>query len=226
MNMRMKSVVVVIVVILVFSLMVAMVAAKGKKNDPQPLNENVSLSHFDVQPVLGDPNAPVSIVEFGDFKCPGCQYFAMNIYPEIVRDFIDTGKANFKFVNFPFLGPDSHTAAEASEYVLENSPEDFWTYFEEIYKNQGDESENWATIDYLITLAKQANVNVDYHDMEKSLLNGVFSEIVNEDLEFSRNLQIRQTPSLIVNGTLIQTGSMSYKQIKEAIEQAIGSEVE
>nr|WP_019422796.1 thioredoxin domain-containing protein [Paenibacillus sp. OSY-SE] len=77
----------------------------------------------------------------------------------------------------------------------------------------------------MVILAKQVNVNVDYKDMEKSLQNGEFRETVIKDLDFSRNLGIRQTPTLVVNGIAIQTGSMSCNQIKDATENAIESEV-
>lgn len=205
--------------VLVFLIAFATSKTEGAAK-PITMNE-AAVEHLTKQPVQGDEKAAVSIVEFGDFKCPGCQFFAENIYPMIIKDFVEPGTANFKFVNFPFLGPDSVTAAEASEYVLAKSPSDYWMYFETIYQNQQSESTNWATIDYLVELAKTAGVNVDYTDMYTALENGDYSKVVTEDLAFSRELGIKQTPTLVVNGIAIQPGGLTYVQLKEEIQKAI-----
>lgn len=209
--------------VLVFLIAFATSKTEGAAK-PIAINEE-AIEHLNKQPVKGDENAGVSIVEFGDFKCPGCKFFAENIYPMIIEDFVEPGTANFKFVNFPFLGPDSLTAAEASEYVLAKSPSDYWRYFETIYQNQQSESTEWATIDYLVELAKTAGVNVDYTDMHRALENGDFSKVVAEDLAFSRELGIKQTPTLVVNGIAIQPGGLTYIQLKEEIQKAIDGTV-
>lgn len=205
--------------ILVFLITLATSRSEGAAK-PIDMNESVT-AHFNKQPVQGDENAPISIVEFGDFKCPGCQFFAENIYPLVIRDFVEPGTANFKFVNYPFLGPDSITAAEASEYVLAKSPSDYWKFFKTIYQNQKSESTTWATVDYLIELAKAAGVDVDYADMKASLERGEYREVVEEDLAFSRELGIQQTPTLVVNGIAIKPGGLNYEQLKEEIQKAI-----
>lgn len=226
MKRKIKAVVISVSVLLVFCLMVAMVYANSKDNQLKAVKSGISLDHFDNQPVLGKKDAPATIIEFGDFKCPGCKHFASDIYPKLIKEYINTGKANFKFVNFPFISPDSLTAAAAGEYVAKNSPEDFWVYYEQIYNLQKDESENWATIAYLVEIAKIAKVKVDYNEMERSLKAGEFDEMVNKDLNFSRGLGIRQTPTLVVNGMAIETGGLDYEQIRIAINDVINKKEE
>ncbi|WP_186819796.1 thioredoxin domain-containing protein, partial [Bacillus tropicus] len=51
------------------------------------------------QPVLGKDSAPVTVVEFGDYKCPSCKVFNSDIFPKIKKDFIDKGDVKFSFVN-------------------------------------------------------------------------------------------------------------------------------
>ncbi|WP_044648386.1 DsbA family protein [Paenibacillus terrae] len=226
MKRKAKAVVISMSVLMVFCLLVAMVYANSKDNQPKAVKSGISLNHFDDQPVLGKKDAPATIIEFGDFKCPGCKHFASDIYPRLIKDYINTGKASFKFVNFPIIGPDSLTAAAAGEYVAKNSPEDFWAYYEQIFKLQKDESENWATIAYLVEIAKITKVKVDYKEMERSLKAGEFDEMVNKDLNFSRELGIRQTPTLVVNGMAIETGGLDYEQIKIAINDVISKKEE
>ncbi len=72
-------------------------------------------------PVLGNANAPVKIIEFGDYKCPSCQYFAQQIEPRLKKDFIDTGAASMHFMNFTIIGPDSNTAALAGQSIYHQS---------------------------------------------------------------------------------------------------------
>ena len=65
-------------------------------------------------PVEGSPDAPVTIIEFGDYQCPKCDQWFKNEKPTITSDFIDTARANLYFVDFAFLGEDSKTSSEAS----------------------------------------------------------------------------------------------------------------
>lgn len=221
MNKKVKFIIIGICVLTVLSLITAILFSKNTNNQPREIHELAGDNSIEYQPILGDPETPISIIEFGDFKCPGCRYFAKNIYPQIVNDFVKTKKANFKFVNFPFLGPDSLTAAAAVKYVSKYSPNDFWTYYEQIYNFQKDESENWATVEYLIEIARISNVNVDFSDMEKSLKSGEFEAEVQRELKYSRDIGIRSTPSLVVNNIVIETGNLNYQQIKEAINNAM-----
>ena len=66
--------------------------------------------------VLGDPSTPVKIVEFGDFQCPGCRSFAMQIKPVLKERFVDTGKAHFVYYDFPLMEihPHAFLAARAA----------------------------------------------------------------------------------------------------------------
>ena len=67
-----------------------------------------------VPPVLGSETASVTIIEMGDYQCEMCKRWNDNTRPKIIENFIDTGKANLVFIDLPILGPDSHTAAEAT----------------------------------------------------------------------------------------------------------------
>lgn len=83
--------------------------------------------------------------------------------------YIDQGKVAFYFMNLSFIGPDSYTAALAAQSVYHQDNELFWTYLDTIFKNQGDEQEEWATADFLVNVAKQENLSIDYDLLKKDI---------------------------------------------------------
>ena len=88
-------------------------------------------------PIMGDSNAPITILEWGDYQCTFCYKFHQNTLDTINDDFIKTGKVKLVFKDFPLNGPDSILAAEAA-YCAEDQ-EKYWQYHNELYKNWGGE---------------------------------------------------------------------------------------
>ena len=79
-------------------------------------------------PLQGNPAAPITIVEFGDFQCKFCDRFAKETEPKINATYIQTGKANMIFKNFVTHGPDSNTAAMATQCA--NDQGKFWNFYQ------------------------------------------------------------------------------------------------
>ncbi len=175
---------------------------------------------YSQMPVKGDANAPVKIVEFGDFKCPVCKMYNEQIVPKIQADFIDNGVASLHFANFPFLGPDSTTAALAAESVYHQKADAFWPYLDTLYTNQKDENTNWATPDYLVQLAEQAKLGVDTKKLREDIDNKTYADQVNEQFKKGQDLQIPGTPSIFINGVQYTGDLGDYNALKAAIEKA------
>ena len=112
---------------------------KHKQEMKQTGEIDVSMS----PPIEGSEDAPITIIEFGDFQCPKCDQWFQNEKPTITQDYIDTGKANLYFIDFPFLGDDSVTAANASYCADEQGK--YWEYHSTLYNNQGGINEGWAS---------------------------------------------------------------------------------
>ena len=115
---------------------------------PSKLIENGS-------PILGDSNAPITILEWGDYQCTYCYKFHQNTLNVINEDFVKEGKVKLVFKDFPLNGPDSHLAAQAS-YCAEDQGK-YWEYHDELYKNWGGERTGWITRDSLKDLQIQYN---------------------------------------------------------------------
>ena len=86
-------------------------------------------------PIMGKSNAPITILEWGDYQCTFCYKFHQNTLDIINDDYIKTGKVKLVFKDFPLNGPDSFLAAEAS-YCAQDQ-EKYWEYHNELYKNWG-----------------------------------------------------------------------------------------
>ncbi|MGK9250150.1 DsbA family protein [Paenibacillus humicus] len=169
-------------------------------------------------PRLGSADAPVKIVEFGDYKCPSCKTFAETYKPQLQKDLIDTGKAALYFANYAFIGKDSSTAAEAAEAVRTQKPDAFWTYYDALYANQEDENTAWATPEKLVQIAKDAKLDIDYDKMLAEIQSGVYADRVKEHNSLAAKSGVQGTPTLFLNGKLVSF--KDYNDLKGQIEAA------
>lgn len=106
--------------------------------------------------LLGDPNAPVTLVEFGDLQCPICREFAEDVLPPVIKGPVKDGTANFEFENWAILGPDSQIAAKAA--IAAGEQDRMWNFLEAFYANQGAERSGYVTDEFLTDVAEKAGV--------------------------------------------------------------------
>ena len=190
---------------------------------PEPAAADVSGElELDGQPMLGEPDAPVAIAVFEDFKCPFCAQFDEEVLPQLEREFVDTGRARVYFVNFAFIAPDSTTAAIAGECVFNQDPAAFWDFKTAVFRSQGPESEAWATPAFLADLARNNFPDLDADALQSCTEDETFAENVAADRDLAAAVEVQATPSVFVNGVL-QEGS-SYPTIAAAVEAAGGAE--
>jgi len=180
---------------------------------------------YDQLPRLGSAEAPIKIVEFGDYKCPSCKYFSDNVKPQLVKDYVDTGKVAFYFMNFTIIDPDSTTAAYAGQAVYKQNNDAFWKYFDALFKNQGEEHVPWATSEFLTDLAKKENLPIDYDKMKKEIDEGTYADVVKNHYNIARQLKLTSTPSLFLNGKPVaEEAVFDYAKLKEVIEKTLKGE--
>lgn len=145
-------------------------------------------------PIMGESEAPITILEWGDYQCTFCYKFHQNTLNVIKEDFIKSGKVKLVFKDFPLNGPDSLLAAEAS-YCAEDQGK-YWEYHDEIYKNWGGERTGWVTRESLEGFAD--TVNLDLTEFNKCLDNHKYENKVNTIHEFGKELGIDATPSFLI----------------------------
>lgn len=180
-----------------------------------------SAPKFDLtaQPVLGNPRAPVKVVEFFDFKCPSCKWFHDNILPQLKRQYIDNGTVALYAMNFPIIGPDSYTAAEAGEAVYRQNADAFWAFFDAVFAAQGNENVQWATPDFLVQLARQADPSIDVASLRQALSTQQYRNDVNADYLAGQLAGINSTPTLYVNG-VEDAQFQDYQELQRLIDRA------
>jgi len=145
-------------------------------------------------PVMGNINAPITILEWGDYQCTFCYKFHQNTLDIINEDFIKTGKVKIIFKDFPLNGPDSKLAAEAS-YCAQDQ-EKYWQYHDELYKNWGGERTGWITRESLTKFAE--TVDLDIEKFNKCLDDHKYENKVDLLYAFGKEIGIDATPSFLV----------------------------
>ena len=148
----------------------------------------------DGSPIQGDSNAPITILEWGDYQCTFCYKFHKDTLDVINEDFIKTGKVKLVFKDFPLNGPDSVLAAEAS--FCAHDQEKYWEYHDELYKNWGGERTGWITRDSLDKFA--SNVGLNLEEFNTCLDEHKYQSKVNGLYDFGREIGIDATPSFLV----------------------------
>ncbi|QSF44928.1 thioredoxin domain-containing protein [Paenibacillus tianjinensis] len=183
----------------------ALMDASGK------INITVGDFQLSTQPYIGDTNAPIKVIEFADFKCPACKQWELSSFPKFKQKFIDSGKVQFYFINFPFLGPDSIEAAVAAETVYNQNPEAFWDFKTKLYQSQGKEKTIWATEKFILKFARNNIDAIDFDLFKKDLKDHNYLLNVKKDFKISAANGIYGTPSFIVNGTRVDSSELENK---------------
>ena len=167
---------------------------------------------------LGDPRAPVRVVEFADLQCPFCRAFALDELPRLVRDDVRPGNVRFEFRALSFIGPDSERAARVVEAArLQNR---LWDVAELLYANQGRENSGYATDAFLRRVAgavpglKVARVLRDRDSR------GVTAQLQAAATTAAR-ARIAETPTCLV-GRGMRLHAVDAAQLPAAIDAALG----
>jgi len=151
-------------------------------------------------PYEGIHSTQITIIEFGDYQCTFCYKFHTSSLDTVKREYLDSGKANLVFVDFPLNGPDSVLAAEASHCA--NDQGKFWEYHHEIYKNWAGERTGWVTRNSLNMFAGTVGLELD--KFNSCLDSAKYHQRVLDAYEFGQKIGINATPSfLIVSGDKI-----------------------
>lgn len=173
-------------------------------------------------PILGDPNAPVTLVEFGDYQCHFCNVHFHNTEHSLVENFIQTGKVKMIFKDFTIIGPDSINAAHGAHCA--NDQGKFWQYHDILYNNWTGENNGWASSANLLRFAQEIELDVD--DWSECMLDARHSQIITDSSKDARDLGITGTPAFFVIGPDNKITKISGAQPYERFEQIFNAELE
>jgi protein-disulfide isomerase len=144
---------------------------------------------------LGNPRAPVTLVEFGDLQCPSCAIFAQDALPAIVARYVRPGRVLLVFRALDFIGQDSQRAARLAEAVGEQNH--LWQFVDLMYRNQGLENSSYVTDPYLRALA-EAIPGVDVARAFAARASASVQSQLDEAHALAQRLHLRSTPSFLL----------------------------
>jgi protein-disulfide isomerase len=209
----------------VIGLVVVCIAAfifLGNHNKKQETTKTNNIDYSN-QPYLGEKTAPVSIIEFGDYKCPNCKNFATNVVPIIEKELIDTGKAKFYFMNYSFINTDSIRSAKFAESVYKELGNDtFWKFHELLYKKQPTESKyekmDVYTEEFLTSTLKEVASDAEVSKVVKNFQSKGSEDDWNKDMQLADKLGVTGTPTILVNGEMFN--GQTIDDLKKMVDAA------
>lgn len=210
--------------ILVAALLIAgaVIYSTGSKTVGEPADVSAIVGQKDLADddvILGDPKAPVTIVEFGDYQCPFCGRFFSQVEPMIREEYIKTGKVKMVYRDFAFLGPESQGAALASQCAAEQGK--FWAYHDELYKAEiADGVEHNGNLSAVFFKSLASQLGLDGNKFNSCLDSQKYKDEVQKDYNDAVAAGVKGTPTTFVNGKLI-SGAVPYETIKALIEEAL-----
>ena len=167
---------------------------------------------------LGDPNAPVKVDAYEDFRCSACLYYTQNVEPQVIQNYVDTGKAYYTFHFYEVIDGNDGTDASyrsANAALCANEQGHFWDYHDTLYANQTSESATLYTDARLVTMAE--NLKLDMNAFNQCYQAKKYASVVNNDGTQAQSLSVSGTPSIFVNGKLVS----DFSQTAQAIDAAL-----
>lgn len=175
-------------------------------------------------PMKGSANAKVTIVEFTDFQCPFCRRFYEDAYPQVIKDYVDTGKAKIYFKQFPLaqIHPQAEISAEASECAKDQGK--FWEMHDKMFNEEQkiEPSGNTATFSATDLKKWAVDIGLDAAKFNTCLDSGSKAATVQAQENEGIAAGVSGTPTFYINGQQL-VGAQPFSAFKSAIDQAIAA---
>ncbi len=164
---------------------------------------------------LGDPDAPVAMVQWADFLCPFCGVFSRDTEPELIERYVHTGLMRIEWRDLPFQGEQALLAALGGQAAAEQDA--FWAYHEAMFAEDLRQAEGRVDRDFLLDMAGQLDLDVDRFAAD--LDDPTLQERVEGEAVLAQSLGISGTPAFIVGGYPL-VGAQPIESFVQVIEAA------
>ena len=173
-------------------------------------------------PVLGNPNAPITLVEFGDYQCHYCHVFFESIEGKIMKNYIETGKVKMIFKDYNIIGKDSVKASQGAHCA--NDQGLFWEYHDILYSNWTGENNGWASGANLANYAQE--IDLEMNQWTDCMSQQKHSKTILDSNEDAKKLQLTGTPAFFVINSDGQVSKLFGAQPFEVFERVFNEKLE
>ena len=174
-------------------------------------------------PVLGNKNAEITLVEFGDYQCHFCNVYFHNTEHKIFEQYVMTGKINVIFKDYTIIGQDSLRASHAAHSASEQGK--FWEYHNTLFNNWSGENNGWASSENLLRFAEENGLNMD--EFVQCNIDERYAQKINSSNSDAQKLGITGTPAFyVISSNSNQVQTISGAQPYEVFEKIFNSMLE
>ena len=176
-------------------------------------------------PVIGNPDAQITIIEFSDFQCPFCAKFHMQTLPTIMDEYINKGTVKLVFRDFPIqsIHPNAVPASIAAECANEQGE------FEQMYHMLFEKQKEWSNLEtaYAITAFNQyaSELQLNEEKFDSCIKNVKYIEEVQKDLDDGRTFGVTGTPGFFIGnekiGFVELKGAQPFESFKKVIDNQL-----
>ena len=155
----------------------------------------------------GNPDAKVKVIEYADFQCPACANFNRTMEDSLFKDYVDTGKIQFIYHEFPLTQhANAQKAAEAARCAGDQGADKFWQMHDVLFRNQ----DQWAEDGNPVTrfIGYSGDLGLDRTAFQSCINDGKYSQQVQAAAQASATAQIPATPTFVVNGQQVPTNGL------------------
>ncbi|EFW92371.1 DSBA oxidoreductase [Haladaptatus paucihalophilus DX253] len=176
---------------------------------------------------MGDLDAPIDMYYWCDYQCPFCRRFEQNAFPKLIRNHVQSRTVRVVFIELPYLGEASMTAAVMDRCVWRqvrgDTPQAYWRWHSTLFDKQGSENSEWASKENLLEITKTVDgVDASAVDTCVRTYRNAIEAPINEDIDQASQFGIRRTPAFILYHRDADTagkpvGAQPYDRFNEAI---------
>lgn len=183
---------------------------------------NIKNVRTDGDPYIGKVNAPLTIAFWSDFQCPFCKQFELNTFPQLIKEYVDTGKVKVVFMDFAFLGKDSVTGALYNRSIWRLYPGQYMAWRTAMYNAQDQEGDqgfgNADSIDKLDATIPGIDAAKVAADVKANT--STYQAAVDSDKAEAQKVGVNATPGFVIGAQVI-LGAYPYPNFKSALDAAL-----
>ena len=164
---------------------------------------------------MGEVDAPVVMVNYSEFQCPFCGKFVRDTEPTLIEEYVEDGTLRIEWRDFPYLGPESNTAAHAGRAAAAQGK--FWEFHDAMYADQLPPNSGQLDEDYLAGIAE--DLGLDVEEFLTDMNSKATQTAVQDDFAEGQAIGVTGTPAFIINGVPV-IGAQPTQVFQDTIEQA------